>query len=89
MKKRFVLMLYGMLAGVVNISAQEFFNLTASEVKIDSVLPFFSRIYDLDAHGADSAYSVTIAYPEFIDCLRQISSVIIRLHHLLCQHCLS
>lgn len=67
MKKRFVLMLFGMLAGVVNISAQEFFNLTASEVKIDSVLPFFSRIYDLDAYGADSVYSVTIAYPEFID----------------------
>ncbi|MCR5269393.1 MAG: type IX secretion system sortase PorU [Prevotella sp.] len=67
MKKRFVLMLFCMLAGVVNISAQDFFNLTASEVKIDSVLPFFSRIYNLDAHYADSAYSVTIAYPEFID----------------------
>ena len=67
MKKRIVMMICCVLAGMVTTSAQDFYNLTAAEVKIDSVLPFFSRVYDLDAHYADSAYSVTIAYPEFID----------------------
>jgi len=56
-----------MLAGVFSASAQDFFNLTASEVKIDSILPFFSRSYFLDDNYTDSVYTVSIAYPEFID----------------------
>ncbi len=48
-------------------SAQEFFNLTAPEVRIDSVLPLFTYVRELGAGYADSTYTVTIEYPEFID----------------------
>lgn len=44
-----------------------FFNLTASEVRIDSVLPVFHYSYPLGPHYADSLYEVSIDYPEFID----------------------
>ena len=46
--------------------AQGFFNLTAQQVAIDSVLPEFSYIHPLGPNYADSSYSVTIEYPEFI-----------------------
>ena len=50
------------------VAAQrKFFNLTASDVKIDSVLPVVSYIMPLSANYADSLYTVTIDYPEFID----------------------
>ena len=51
----------------LGISAQEFFNLTADEVKIDSVLPSFVYERELGMAYADSVYSVTIEYPEFMD----------------------
>ena len=47
-------------------SAQNFFNLTASEVKIDSLLPCFNYQQPLGPHYADSVYEVSIIYPEFI-----------------------
>ena len=46
---------------------QEFFNLTAQEVRIDSLLPLFTHVYELGADYADSVYTVRIDYPEFID----------------------
>ena len=46
--------------------AQRFFNLTAEQVRIDSLLPVFTHHMPLGQHYADSAYSVVIAYPEFI-----------------------
>ena len=46
--------------------AQDFFNLTAQQVKIDSLLPVFTHSWALGAHYADSTYTVEIAYPEFI-----------------------
>ena len=46
--------------------AQRFFNLTAQEVEIDSLLPVFTYAYPVGNHYADSVYSVSIAYPEFI-----------------------
>ena len=46
--------------------AQRFFNLTAQEVKIDSVLPVFDYAHELGYNYGDSTYSVTIDYPEFI-----------------------
>ena len=48
-------------------SAQRFFNLTAQEVRIDSLLPVFTYAYPVGPQYADSAYSVAIAYPEYID----------------------
>ncbi len=46
--------------------AQDFFNLTADEVRIDSVLPCFTHTRDLGYNFADSTYTVTIDYPEFV-----------------------
>ena len=57
-----------MLMLVVTASAQtRFFNLTADEVRIDSVLPYFSYRHWLGANYNDSTYTVQIDYPEFID----------------------
>ena len=47
-------------------SAQRFFNLTAEEVRIDSVLPVFTYAHPVGAHYADSLYTVSIEYPEFV-----------------------
>ena len=47
--------------------AQEWVNLTASEVRIDSLLPVYTYIRNLGSHYADSLYTVDIVYPEFID----------------------
>ena len=46
--------------------AQTFFNLTADEVRVDSVLPVFNHAYPLGPHYADSTYDVSIEYPEYI-----------------------
>ena len=43
-----------------------FFNLTADEVRIDTLLPVFNYAYPLDSHYADSTYEVSIEYPEFV-----------------------
>ena len=48
-------------------NAQKFFNLTADEVKIDSVLPVFGHSFPLEGNYEDSVYTITIAYPEYID----------------------
>ena len=47
--------------------AQHFFNLTADEVKLDTLLPAFHHAYPLGEHYADSTYTVEITYPDFID----------------------
>lgn len=51
----------------ISISAQDFFNLTANDVRIDSLLPIFTHQYNLGTNYQDSTYNVTIEYPEFID----------------------
>ncbi len=61
----------------VTASAQHFFNLKAQEVQIDSLLPVFTYKQALGSHYADSAYSVSIKYPEFI----QMSEADIERYH--------
>ena len=62
-----------LLAGIalmalsMSMEAQRFFDLTAEEVRIDSLLPVFNYEQELGSHYADSVYSVAIEYPEFID----------------------
>ena len=51
---------------MLTASGQRFFNLTADEVRIDSLLPVFTYRQPLNAGYQDSTYSVRIAYPEFI-----------------------
>lgn len=53
-------------AGAVT-TAQRFYNLTAAEVRVDSVLPRFTCSIPLGGSYADSVYTVSIAYPEFIN----------------------
>ena len=47
--------------------AQRFYNLTAEEVAIDTLLPHFGCTIPLGDRYQDSIYTVSIAYPEFID----------------------
>ena len=47
--------------------AQEFYNLTAQQVRIDSVLPVFTYHKSLGYYYADSIYTIGIEYPEFTD----------------------
>lgn len=49
------------------VFAQRFFNLTADEVKIDTLLPRFNHSVQLTGNYQDSTYIVTIRYPEFIN----------------------
>ncbi len=65
--KRFVFSILYIVCLTLSTYAQDFFNLTAEEVKIDSVLPSFTHQIELGKQYADSLYKVTIEYPEFID----------------------
>ena len=51
----------------MGMEAQRFFDLTAEEVRIDSLLPVFNYEQELGPNYADSVYTVSIEYPEFID----------------------
>lgn len=48
-------------------AGQRFFNLTSSEVAVDSVMPEFTYAIPLYENYDDSLYMVEILYPEFID----------------------
>ena len=65
--KHFALTIILSLCFVLTASAQGFFNLTADEVRIDSLLPCFTHQMDVGTSYADSIYEVSIDYPEFID----------------------
>ena len=67
MTKRYILILAAIMCGVINVAAQGFHNLTAEQVKIDSILPKYCYSLPLGANYADSVYSVAIEYPEFIN----------------------
>ena len=55
-----------LLLSCIGMEAQRFFNLTAPQVKVDSVLPVVTYAVPLYDNYADSAYTVSIEYPEFI-----------------------
>ena len=62
---RYLLTVWLLVCGL-QASAQRFFNLTADEVSIDSLLPRFACSFPLGEHFDDSTYQVSIDYPEFI-----------------------
>ena len=66
MSKRTLLFVL-LLCAVLRAGAQEFVNLTASEVRIDSLLPVYHCNIPLGEHFSDSVYTVSIDYPEFVD----------------------
>ena len=47
-----------LLLTCLTLSAQRFFNLTADEVRIDSVLPVFNYTYPIGSRYADSVFTV-------------------------------
>ena len=49
----------------LGVGAQGFVDLTADEVRIDSLLPVYTWQKTLGRHYADSTYTVSIEYPEF------------------------
>lgn len=65
MKRYITGVILAILAFVAN-AQQRFFNLTADEVRIDSVLPVFSHSFPLSGNYADSTYTAIILYPEYI-----------------------
>ena len=67
-KHIFILLL--LLASCFGANAQRFFNLTSSQVEVDSVLPEFTYAIPLYDNYDDSLYTVSILYPEFIDMTR-------------------
>lgn len=67
-KHIFILLL--LLASCFGANAQRFFNLTSSQVEVDSVLPEFTYAIPLYDNYDDSLYTVNILYPEFIDMTR-------------------
>ena len=60
-----LVVLLGLLGGCMVTQAQTFYNLTAEQLKIDSLLPTFNKSWDLGEHYNDSVYRVAIEYPEF------------------------
>lgn len=52
----------------LNAAAQKkFYNLTAEEVRIDSLLPCVSHSIPLPANYKDSTYTVSLLYPEYLE----------------------
>ena len=47
-------------------NAQQFFNLTAEQVRVDSLLPVFTHQIPVGRDYADRDYQVEILYPEFV-----------------------
>jgi len=68
--RRLIYFLILMAACPAAVMGQKFFNLTAGEVRIDSVLPYFTHSVPLGAEYADSIYSAELKYAEFIDMSR-------------------
>lgn len=60
-------MLLMALCATLQVKAQSFYNLTAEQVKIDSLLPYFNYSREIGYSYADSMYEVRIEYPEYID----------------------
>ena len=65
MKRRF-LIAWMLLTFSLMVNAQKFYNLTAEEVEIDTLLPRFSCSIPLGEAYQDSIYTVSIAYPEYL-----------------------
>ena len=58
---------YVLLLFCQQVGAQEWVDLTAQQVRIDSLLPVYTWQKTLHGDFADSIYTVSIEYPEFIE----------------------
>ena len=55
----------------LGVGAQGFVDLTADEVRIDSLLPVYTWQKPLGRHYADSTYTISIDYPEFEEMTKE------------------
>lgn len=65
--KRYIPLIGLLICNIASFAQQKFFNLTAQEVRIDSVLPEFTHAFPLGSAYADSTYSIRLDYAEYID----------------------
>jgi len=65
--RRVIVWLLLLLAYICDAEAQQFFNLTSDEVKVDSILPCFCHSFNIGREYSDSTYTIQIEYPEYID----------------------
>lgn len=70
MNLRIVYTILFLCLSLTNSSAQKFYNLTAKEVRVDSVKPVFCHTETLPRNFSDSTYNVEIVYPEYADMPR-------------------
>lgn len=63
---RFLLTLLLLPMALPSQGAKRFFNLTASDIEIDSLLPEFHYSVPLPGDYADSVYTVRILYPDYL-----------------------
>src|SRR5574344_401511 len=66
MEKRYIIGLIALFCFVFNCAAEDFVELTSDEVSIDSVLPYYTKIFPLGYNYNDSTYNLSIEYPEFV-----------------------
>ncbi len=66
MKKLYTILIFLFLT-LSSQGQKKFYNLTAEEVRIDSVLPQVVYSCSLPSDYSDSVYSLSLKYPEFID----------------------
>lgn len=75
--KRFFYIIITLLTSVLSVSAQDniiyqqLFNLTKSELMIDSLLPEFTHVVPLSGNYGDSIYSIQLVYPEFSEMSKE------------------
>ena len=67
MSNKYIATLLLLMCTLTSVAEQRFYNLTASEVRIGSVVPVFTCSLPLEGSYSDSLYTVSILYPEFID----------------------
>ncbi len=75
--KRFFYIIISLFVFASNASAQEnivfqqIFNLTKSELMIDSLLPEFAHVVPLTGNYQDSLYTIQLVYPEFSEMSKE------------------
>ena len=65
--QKYLLLAVAFIAMSASAGSSKFFNLTAQQVRVDSMLPSFAYTMPLPAQYQDSVYSVKLLYPEYID----------------------
>ena len=69
MIKKLTILVFAALLTVVTAGAQQskFYNLSSSELRVDTILSEFTETIELSGHYKDSLYKAEILYPGFVD----------------------